>query len=93
MKKEFLSKETIEILNVESFNKNEILLRIKSEGAEKLLVAYNKKKINESDIIKAYKRTLESGMKYMVLSFGDVPKKITGLLDAFKKLSDIGKLE
>jgi hypothetical protein len=37
--KEFLSKETIEIVNIESFNKNEILLRIKSDGTEKLLVA------------------------------------------------------
>ena len=91
--KEFLLGKSIEIISIEGVSKNEFILKIKKDNEEQLLIAYNKKKIDESDIIKAYKRALESDLKYMVLSFGDVPKKINGLLDAFKKLSDIEKLE
>jgi len=41
--KEFLSKKSIEILDIESFSKNELALHVKENNKEKLLVAYNKK--------------------------------------------------
>ncbi len=91
--KEFLSKETIEILNIESFNKNEILLRIKSEGEEKLLVAYNKKRILDTDIINANKKASLLGLKYFILSMGEPAKKLTNLIESVQNLDKIEKIE
>jgi hypothetical protein len=91
--KEFLSKETIEILNVESFNKNEILLRIKSEGNEKLLVAYNKKKITDKDIINANKKASQLNLKYTILSMGEPSKKLSNLIESAQNLEKMEKIE
>lgn len=91
--KEFLSKETIEIVNIESFNKNEILLRIKSEGTEKLLVAYNKKKILDTDIINANKKASNLNLKYLILSMGEPSKKLSSLIESAQNLEKIEKIE
>lgn len=91
--KEFLSKETIEIVNIESFNKNEILLRIKSDGMEKLLVAYNKKKILDTDIINANKKASNLNLKYVILSMGEPSKKLSNLIESAQNLEKIEKIE
>ncbi len=91
--KEFLSKETIEIINIESFNKNEIHLKIKSEGSEKLLVAYNKRKILDTDIINANKKASQLGLKYVILSMGEPSKKLSNLIEASQNLDKIEKIE
>jgi hypothetical protein len=91
--KEFLSKETIEIINIESFNKNEILLRIKSDGEEKLLVAYNKKKILDMDIINANKKASKLNLKYLILSMGEPSKKLSSLIESAQNLEKIEKIE
>jgi len=91
--KEFLSKKSIEIVDIESFDKNELILCIKSQGERKLLVAYNKKRINENDIVKANKRALESDLSYIILSLGEPLKKLNSLINAIKNLSTIEKLE
>jgi len=91
--KEFLSKETIEIVNIERFGKNEILLRIKYKGEEKLLVAYNKKKIEDTDIINANKKASELGLKYLILSMGEPSKKLLSLIESIQNLEKIEKIE
>lgn len=91
--KEFLSKEAIEIINIESFNNNEISLLVKINGEENLLVAYNKKKITESEILKAHKKAMELNLKFIVIGLGGLPKKIESLINAIKDLSDIKKME
>lgn len=91
--KNFLSKESIEILDIVGFNKTDLILKVKNKGEEQLLIAYNKKRITEIDLIKAYKRTLEIGIPYIILSLGETPKKLKELLDATKNLKKIGKLE
>lgn len=91
--KEFLSKEAIEILSVESFNKNEILLRIKSKDSEKLLVAYNKKRILDTDIINANKKASQLNLKYMILGMGEPLKKLSNLIEAAQNLDKIEKIE
>jgi hypothetical protein len=91
--KEFLSKETIEIVNIESFNKNEIHIRIKSEGKEKLLVAYNKKKISDKDIINANKKASQLKLKYVIISMGEPSKKLLSLIESAQNLEKIEKIE
>ena len=91
--KELLFKKSIEILDIENFSKNDLILRIKTKGEEKLLVAYNKRRINEADIIKAHKKATEFNLKYIILSLGEPLKKIDNLIKAIKNLSEIEKIE
>ncbi|HJZ18752.1 MAG TPA: hypothetical protein VJ208_01490 [Candidatus Nanoarchaeia archaeon] len=91
--KEFLSKSSTEIMGIEGLKKDEIILKIKIKGEEQLLLAYNKKKITEKEIIKAGKKASENGLKYSILSLGELPKKVSELIDALKDIKTIGKVE
>lgn len=91
--KEFLLRQSIEILDIEGFNKDHLILKIKDNEKEQLLIAYNKKRINESDLIKAHKKSLELNLPYNILSLGETPKKLNELLVAIKDLLNIQKLE
>ena len=91
--KEFLSKRSTEISDIESVSKKELILKIKNSEGESLLVAYNKKKITEKDIIKAQKKSSELALQYTILSLGEIPKKTQSLIEALKNLSSIEKIE
>src|SRR3989344_1514238 len=91
--KEFLSRNSIEIVNIEGLKKDELLLRIKVNGNEQLLVAYKKKKISENEIIKTAKKASEMNLRYSILSMGELPKKISGLIKALQNINDIKKVE
>tara|TARA_Y100000031_G_scaffold151764_1_gene193618 strand:+ start:206 stop:1060 length:855 start_codon:yes stop_codon:yes gene_type:complete len=91
--KEFLSKSSVEILSIENIRKNELVLKVKDHEGEKLLVAYNKKRISEKEIIKAAKKASELNLKYSVFSLGNLPKKISDLIDALQNLIDIDKVK
>jgi len=91
--KEWVLKNSMEILDIQNFNKNELHLKIKKDGEEHLLVAYNKKRITDSDLIKANKKAKELGLRYAVLSFGELKKKMSDILDAARNLSDIRKMD
>ena len=91
--KEFLSRRSIEILDIENFSKNDLILRVKTKGEEKLLVAYNKKRISETEIIKAHKKATELNLKYIILSLGEPMKKLSILIEAVKSLEEIEKIE
>jgi len=91
--KEFLSKRDIEITDIQSFNKNDLILKVKEEGEEKLLIAYNKKRLIISDLLKAHKKSSEENLPYLVLSLGEPSKNLKDLISAIKDLSKIDKLE
>jgi len=91
--KEFLSKDSFEISNIENFSRTELIIKIKNPDREELIVAYNKKRIDEEDIIKASKKAFQLNLPFKVLSFGETPKKIKDLIDALKNLSGIEKIE
>jgi len=91
--KEFLAKHSGEIINIEEIGKSEFTLRIKIDEEEQLLIAYNKKRICEKDIIKAAKKSKELNLKYSVLSLGDLPKKISDLIIALQNIKNIEKID
>ena len=91
--KEYLLKNGIEILDIISFNKKDLVLKVVEKEKEKLIVAYNKKRIAEKEIFEAYKKAEETGMEYSVLSMGETPKKISNIVDAVKKINSIEKIE
>lgn len=90
--KEFLQKKSIEIIDIVSMNKEEIVLKVKSEEKDFLVFGYNKKKITEKDIIKSYKKAENLGLEYSVLSLGEISKKMKEMFSAIKKLDFVEKL-
>jgi hypothetical protein len=91
--KEFLDEKSIEIISVEGVSPDDLTLKVKENGIEKIIVAYDKKKIGEDEIIKANKKAQESGLNYTILSFGEPAKKMQSLIEAIKNLSKIEKLK
>jgi len=89
--KEFLSEKNIRLIDIESFNKKELCLKI-NNGTEKLVVAYNKKRITEKDIINAHKKASELRLPYIILSLGEPLKKITNFINAARSLVKIDKI-
>ena len=91
--KEFLSQNSIELVDIESFGKKEIVLKVRDNEVEKILVAYDKNKIGENDIINASKRASGFGLPYIVLGLGEPLKKLENLIEALKSLSSIKKVK
>ncbi len=91
--KEFLAEKSIEIVGIEGVSQGDLILRISDNGEDKLLVAYNKRRIGEVEIIKANKKAEEIGLDYIILSLGEPLKKLQNLIKAIKNLSEIQKLK
>ena len=91
--KESLSEKSIEIISIEGFNKEDLTLKILQNKKEKLLVAYNKKRVTEEDILKANKKAEGLNLPYIILSKGEPAKKLNNLIDAIKNLSSIDKID
>jgi len=89
--KEFLAKKQIELIDILGFSKSDLILKI-NDGEEKILFAFNKKKIAESDIIKAHKKASEAKLGYIILSLGETSKKLSSFIDAIKDLDKMEKL-
>ncbi|MCK9595649.1 hypothetical protein M0R19_00490 [Candidatus Pacearchaeota archaeon] len=91
--KEFLSKEGIEILDIEDFKNDEAVLKVKRKKEEELFFVFNKKKITEKEILETHKKASDKKMKYNILFFGEPSKKLSDLISAIKNLSDIIKID
>jgi hypothetical protein len=90
--KEALAKKGIEISDIVGFSKSDLTLKVNDKGQEKLLVAYNKRKISESDILKAHKKALGLNLPYIILGLGEPSKKLRDFIQAAKALSSIEKI-
>jgi len=91
--KEFLLEKSTELIDIISFSKDEIVLRVRDTEGEKIVIAYNKKRISDNDIIKAAKKSAEFNLPYIVLSLGEPLKKVHELIKAVKNLHSIEKLK
>jgi hypothetical protein len=91
--KEFLKNKNMEISDIISFARGDLTLIVEDSGEEKLLVAYNKKRLTENDILNTYKKAKEKNLKYIIYTFGEPAKKTINFIDAVKDLSSIEKLE
>ncbi len=91
--KEYLTHKGIEISDIINFNKKELTLKVITDGQEKLLIAFNKRKITEIDIIKGHKKAIEYSLKYIILSLSEPSKKLGNFIEAIKNMDNIGKIE
>jgi hypothetical protein len=75
------------------FDKKEAILKIKKEGKEMLLFAFDRKKVEESELIKAHKKASLLNLGYQILFKGETPKKLKETIEAYKNLGSIERFE
>ncbi|MDE1848469.1 MAG: hypothetical protein KGH55_00345 [Nanoarchaeota archaeon] len=90
--KELLSKKKIEIIDIEEISINRIIFRVK-DHEEYLIIAYNKRKISEQDIISSYKKSHELKLQYKIWALGEPVKKFDNLMAALKSMRGLEKIE
>ncbi len=91
--KRFISKKNVALAKIEEFDAKQVIASIILNGENCLLIAYNKKRLDEKDLMAAYKKSLRSGLPYFVISKGDMPKKVKEAIVAYKKLAGFEKIE
>ena len=74
------------------FSKNELVLKIKKDDKEEIMIAHNKKRINEEDIIKAYKKIPDNNFRYSILCLGKPLKRTKNLIKSIKNLNKIEEM-
>ena len=79
----------MELKDIIGVGKNEFTLLVKKNDKERILVAYNKQRINEADIAKANKKASEFQLPYIVLSKGKPLKKLNNLIEDLRNLDSI----
>jgi len=89
--KSSLQAKNIEIINIEKADKKEAIIRVKNPE-EYLIIAFNKKKINDKDLIKAYKKAISYSLPYTIMAKEEMPKKMKESIEAHKNLKYIEKL-
>ncbi|MDD5700214.1 MAG: hypothetical protein PHH00_03415 [Candidatus Nanoarchaeia archaeon] len=90
--KEILTQKQIEILDIAEISINKIIFKVRKDE-EYLIIAYNKKKVTEQDIINSHKKSQELGLPYKIMIFGEPLKRFGNLIEAVKNLKDIEKIE
>ncbi len=91
--KEFILSKNMEISDILEVEKNKLSFKIKKHEQEFLIIAFNKKRVNEEDLIKSYEKASNLGLRYIVLSKGEQTKKLHNMINASKELEEIGKFE
>ncbi|MBU3913135.1 MAG: hypothetical protein KKB21_03190 [Nanoarchaeota archaeon] len=89
--KNSLASKNIEFLGVEKLAKKEAFIRIKQDGKETLLLALDKKKVDDSDILKAWKKSQILNLPYQILAKGEPSKKLKEAIESHKSLEKIDK--
>jgi hypothetical protein len=91
--KEHLIQKSVHISGIEGFSKTDLTLKIRQNERELLLIAFNKKRIDEKDIIKAHKKAQEFNLPYKILCLGEQTKKLNDFVYAIRSLEKIEKIE
>ena len=91
--KVYLDSKQIQITNIIGFTKTDLTLRIKEEEKDLLLIAFNKKRVDEKEIIKCLLKAEEYDLPYKIFVLGEQTKKMTNLVEAIKNLDKIETIE
>lgn len=93
--KSYLKQKNIELVSLEDYNKKEVIAKVRFNlNPEKirLLLAYNKKKINDKELLKAYKKSIKYQLGYVILFKGEFSKKLKETIKAHKNLISTDRL-
>jgi len=91
--KNYLEKKGVDIIEIEKHDKKQIAARVKIKDQAYLLMAFNKKRFDESDLLKAYRKYNDEEIPFYFLSKGELSKKTEETIRAAKQLKAIGIFE
>lgn len=89
----FLEKNNLSLLELEELNKRRIVAKINMHSQVCLLIAYNKKRVTEKELIKAYKLSENLNLPYYILTKDNPTKKMAEAIEAYKKLIKFDKFD
>jgi hypothetical protein len=90
--KAFLESKNASIIKVESFDRRNVIARVKIGMTECLLFAFDKKKISEKEMIKAWKKASAMSLPHYIITREDPSKKMKETIDACRNLFGSDKL-
>jgi len=90
--KPILEQKEIEIINIEEFDKRQVIARVKKQNSGYLLIALNKKKLEDEELVKLDKKYSNLNLPYLLFLKGDLPKRTKEIIDAHKKLESVEKM-
>lgn len=82
--KNYLLEKGLQIISIEKYDKKQVIAKIKREDKDFLLSAYNKRRFDETDIVKIHKKYPDSEL--YLLSKGELSKKTIEFIEAAKKI-------
>ena len=93
--KSILVQKSIELVSVEHHDKKQVIAKIRFISAPEqivLLFAFDKKRPEEKELIKAFRKAQIQKLPYYVLCRGEISKKMKDSMDAYKSLIKIDKI-
>jgi hypothetical protein len=88
----FLQTKQIELVSLEQFDKRKVIAIVRLNSQPHLLIAFNKKRITELELIKSYRKAAELNIPYYLIAKAEPTKKMQELSQAYKKLTKIDKI-
>ena len=79
-------------MRIEKYDSKEVSLIANQNEKETFVLALNKKRVDESDLLKAFKKAQILKLPYLILSKGEMPKKLKEIMDASKAIDRIEKI-
>jgi len=90
--KALLTAKNLELVRIEKSEKKELTLIAKQDGKEMLILALDKKRLDESDLIKAFRKASALKLPYLILGRGEMPKKFKEIMEASKNIERIERI-
>ena len=90
--KPLLASKNLNLVKIEKYNSKEVNLIAKQNEKEIFILALNKKRIEEADLLKAFRKAQILKLPYLILSKGEMPKKLKEIMEASKSLDRIEKI-
>lgn len=91
--KEILAKKSQEIISIEEFDKKYAILKVKSNEKELLVAAFDKKKLEDNDLLAIAKRANALNIEYSLIFKGELSKKTKEIIEAYKRLNSTEKID
>lgn len=85
-----LTKNGVELLKIEKNDRKQISGIVKVKDENYILIAFNKKRFDESDLLKVYRKFQNSPLPFYFLSKGEISKKTKETISACKRLGGVG---
>lgn len=90
--KPLLAGKNLELVKIEKYDSKEVNLIAKQNEKEIFVLALNKKRIEEADLLKAFRKASILKLPYLILGKGEMPKKLKEIMEASKGLDRIEKI-